>query len=86
MVTLEDKANVLATQSGEGLFVELAGCGLIEPVFAGAGFIQQAKHIQQRRLARARGPHHRQVFAARNFQVEMVEGMHALVANLEAAA
>ncbi|MNM90832.1 hypothetical protein D3C81_1031100 [compost metagenome] len=86
MITLEDKAEMLTPQPGQRIPIQRRHVLSGHPINAGAGLIQAAKNIHQRRLAGAGGSHNRHHFTGIDAQAHVLQHRYGLVARLIAAA
>ena len=86
MVELEDEADVAGAPAGQLRFVIAAISFVADPHFALAGPIESGDQVEQRRLARSAGPHQRQEFSFRHFQVESVEHVDLFAAAAQSVA
>ena len=85
MEELEDEADLLAADAGELLVGERADLVAVETVGAGAGSIEAADDVEQRRLARPRRSHDRDVLAIGDGLVDAGQRVDRLVADDEGA-
>src|SRR3990167_1551178 len=86
VVGLEHETDMAAAQFGPADLVQARGGFIVQPVLAAVRRIEQAEDIQQGRLARTGRPHHRQVFAAADPQIDLVQALDLLIAEDKTAA
>ena len=72
---LEDEADLLAAHAGELVVAELLDRLAVELVAARGRPVEAAEEVHERRLARTRRTHDRDVLAARDHEVEPAEGL-----------
>ena len=77
---LEDEADAAAAQSGAPAVAERLDVRALEPVAALGLHLEAADDVEQRRLARARGPDDREPLAGVNAQVDAGERDHRRIA------
>ena len=82
---LKDEADVPAPQFGELGVAERADLRAVDPRLAAAGPIEPGEQVHQRRLARARRPHHRDQRPLRHRQGDASERIDGHVAVAVAA-
>src|SRR5690606_10209122 len=82
---LEHETDLFAAPARALLLVHGGGLVTCQPVGAAIGLVEQTQHIQQRRFARPRRPHYRQVLALVDAQINALERVHGLIAELERA-
>ena len=68
-VALEDEAHLARADFVEGAVLELGDVAPVEHHVARGGSCQAADDVEQRRLARARRPHHREELAVAHLEV-----------------
>ena len=73
---LEDEADPVAAQPGQRLVVERDEVGVAEQHRAAGGVVERRAAVHQRRLARARGAHHRGELAGVEVEGHAVERAH----------
>src|SRR4029079_6203724 len=78
---LKDEPDLLIADAGQLVVVLLAHLLAVQQVAALARRVQAADQVHQRGLARARGPHDRDVLAAFDFDVDSAEGVDFLTAH-----
>jgi hypothetical protein len=85
MEALEHETDAPVAQFARGFIVERLHVDAVEDVATAVGLVEAAEHVEQGRLARARGPRQRDERTARDRQVDPVERMHGLPAHGVAA-
>ena len=83
MIELEDEADVPGPPAGQLAFAHGGNQLVLHPDVALAGRIDPGDQVQERRLARAAGPHQAQELALGHFQREVLEDVDALAAAAE---
>ena len=73
MELLKHESQGLVAQVGQRIVIELLNGDAVEPVTATGWTIQAAKNVHGRAFAGAARPHHRQVIAAVNSEIELVQ-------------
>ena len=71
---LEDEADLVSAELGEGPLGELVDAPPVQPQLAGGRSVEPAEEMEQRRLAAAARPHHRQRLATCDVEVDLVDG------------
>src|SRR5262245_13029872 len=81
MEELEDEADVPLPVCGELVVVEIRDVLALQSVGARRRAVEQAEHVQQRGLSRARRAHDRDVLACVDLEIDVVERVHDLFAD-----
>jgi hypothetical protein len=79
MKLLEDDADLLAAEAHALVLGHRRQLLAVDPEAASRGFVEGAEQIDQRALARAGGPHHREPFAGVDAQVHLIERLERAV-------
>src|SRR5437016_10033757 len=75
---LEDESDLLVADAGQLVIGQIAHLLPVQPVFARRGCVQAADQVHERRLARTRRPHHRDVSVLADLQAPAPHGAHHL--------
>ncbi len=79
---LKDEADLLVSDAGELVVVEVGHPMAVEPVLPGGRAVEAADQIHQGGLARSRRPHHRDELVFPNGQIDTAERVHDLTAHI----
>src|SRR6266852_2437218 len=86
LVRLEDETEAFLPQQRQLVVREAGHLAAVDAVRARGRPVEAADDVQERRLARARGPHDREVVPVGDRQVDVAQGVHGAPADLIVAA
>src|SRR3989338_3404735 len=85
MKALKYKTDALATHFGLLIRVKCSHITPLQLISTGISAIQQSNQIKQGGFSRARRPHHRNIFTARDIQIHMTQSMYLAVTECKSA-